>query len=343
MYNMTLLLSHPCMLDHGIPMHPENRTRLEAIYEALENSPYKKNLDLTCTRMATADELAMIHDKAYIDFVMSLAGKDVFIDPETPLTKGSVKAALLAAGYGMELVERVLDGKIKNGFLLARPPGHHAEADHAMGFCVFNNIAVAAKKALSRGLKRILIIDWDVHCGNGTQHSFYDDDRVLVVDFHQQNLFPQGSGLLEQIGEGKGSGYTVNIPLPEASGDDDYLYIFDNIVDPLAKHFKPELILVSAGFDAHESDPLASMCLTTSGFSMLTAKVKALAKELCHDRLVLFLEGGYNPPYLAENVLACTHALIEQVEAPKTESPLSYGIDTYSQELYDIHLAKRLT
>ncbi len=334
----TVVLSHPCMLEHGITMHPENRTRLEAIFKAFEESPYKSLLDMTHSRMATVDELAMIHTQEYISLVLSLAGKSVYIERETPLSKGSVTAALTAAGLGIELVEEVLEGRCTNGFLLPRPPGHHAEIDHAVAFCVFNNIAIAAKKALALGLKRILIIDWDVHHGNGTQSAFYDDDRVLVIDFHQDNLFPVGSGLLEETGQGKGTGYTVNIPLPQACHDEDYLYIFTKIVEPLANWYKPELILVSAGFDAHESDPLASMRITTKGFMQFTYFVRALAQKLSNDRLILFLEGGYNPPYLAQNVLACTKALASPIQAIKQNVPYSYGIETYAQELYERHL-----
>jgi acetoin utilization deacetylase AcuC-like enzyme len=333
----TLFLSHPSLLEHGIDSHPENPGRLQAILESLEKSPF---LDVTCTRKASVEELSAVHDVDYINHVLSVDGYPGYLDPETPMAKGSVQAALLAAGLGLEVVEQVLDGKIENGFALIRPPGHHAIHMASLGFCVFNNIAVAAKKALARGLQRILIIDWDVHHGNGTQEAFYDDDRVLVIDLHQDNLFPQGSGTLEQIGEGRGLGYMVNIPLPDSCRDDDYLWVFEKIIKPIAHEYKPELILVSAGFDAHESDPLASMMLTTDAYGRLTNEVKLLAYELSAKKFVLFLEGGYNVPYLVQNVLACANVLSggqPTVAAPLSE-PYSYGMQPYIEKLYDFHV-----
>lgn len=340
-----LLLSHPCMLEHGIDLHPENAGRLRAILAALEQSPYKKFLDVSMTRMATVEELSAVHDLSYINHVLSLDGKLASIDHETFITKGSVKAARVAAGLGLELVEEVCSGKIENGFALVRPPGHHCVPEGGMGFCIFNNIAIGAKKALAMGVKRVLIVDWDVHHGNGTQKAFYDEPRVFSIDLHQDNLFPVGSGLLQQTGSGKGLGFTANIPLPDSCRDDDYLYAFEKIVKPLARMYRPELILVSAGFDAHESDPLGSMSLTTSGFGKMCGVVKSLAKELCGGKMVLFLEGGYNPPYLAANVIECVRVLVDEAPATVQEDvqPYSYGMQTYIQEVYDYHVKSRLT
>lgn len=335
----TLFLSHPSLVEHGIDSHPENPGRLRAILQSLAKSPF---LDLTCTRKASIEELAAVHDEDYINHVASVDGMPGYLDPETPMSMGSVQAAFLAAGIGLEVVEQVLTGKIENGFALVRPPGHHAVHNTSMGFCVFNNIAVAAKKALAMGLKRVLIIDWDVHHGNGTQEAFYDDDRVLVIDLHQDNLFPQGSGLVEQIGKGRGEGYMVNLPLPDSCRDDDYLYVFEKIIKPIAREFKPELILVSAGFDAHESDPLASMQLSTDAYGRLANEVKLLAYELCNKKFVLFLEGGYNVPYLVQNVLACANVLsadVPAVSSPPSE-PYSYGIQPYIEKLYDFHVTR---
>ena len=337
-----LLLSHPCLLDHGLSSHPENSGRLKAIIDALEKSSFKQLLDLSCNRLATQEELSLVHHPAYVDYVLSLDGQRADLDRETPLTAGSVKAARAAAGLGLELVEQVLDGKVQNGFALVRPPGHHAIADAGMGFCVFNNIAIAARKALSRGLKRILILDWDVHHGNGTQAAFYSDDTVFQIDLHQDNLFPKNSGLLSETGSGKGVGYTANIPLPDSCRDADYLYVFEKIVKPLARQYRPELILVSAGFDAHESDPLGSMLLTTHGYGLLTKNIKSLAYELCGGKLAFFLEGGYDPLRLAENVLECIGVLADEkatLESVEGEiHPYTYGMETLIQEMYDVHV-----
>lgn len=331
-----LLLSNLCLLDHDCAGHPESSARLQSVLAALEESPYKQYLDLSNDRQAMRDELAQVHEAAYVDRVLSLDGENTEIDFETPLSKGSVKAALTVAGLGLELVEQVIKGNIQNGFLLGRPPGHHARPDTGMGFCIFNNIAIAAKKALSMGLSRILIIDWDVHHGNGTQDAFYEDDRVFFIDLHQDNLFPQNSGLLNERGRGKGLGFTCNIPLPDSCRDADYLYAFEKIVKPLARQYRPELILVSAGFDAHESDPLGSMNLTTHGFGLMSAKAKALAHELCGGKLLLFLEGGYNPHFLAQNVMECIRVLVNQTEdAESNSSPYSNEVKTLIDGIYE--------
>lgn len=304
-----LSLSHLSFLEHGVEGHPENRKRLEAILHAFSKSPNSSRLNLSCSRAATKEELCLVHDSVYVEWVSSLKGMESEIDGETPITPGSVDAALTAAGLGIELLEQIIEGNIQNGFALVRPPGHHATPQIGMGFCIFNNIAITAKKALEYGVRRILILDWDVHHGNGTQDAFYDDSRVFHMDFHQTNLFPLNTGFIEEIGRDKGRGFTLNVPLAPNSQDHDYLYLFDHLINPLARGFCPELVLVSAGFDAHESDPLGFMKLTTPGFGKLTAKIKALAQELCSGKLLFFLEGGYNPFWLARNVMECVNVL----------------------------------
>lgn len=331
-----LFLSHLCLLDHGSSEHPENANRLRDILAAFDTSSSKKFLDLSNNRLGTFDEVGQVHDLTYINHVRALEGQNANLDHETILSPGSVKAAFLAAGLGIELVEQVLEGKIQDGFAFVRPPGHHARPAAAMGFCVFNNIAIAARKALSKGIKRILILDWDVHHGNGTQETFYEDDRVLFIDLHQENLFPQNSGLLNERGKGLGLGFTVNIPLPPSCRDADYLYAFDKLVKPLALQYRPELILVSAGFDAHESDPLGSMNLTTHGFGRLAAKIKSLANDLCGGKMVFFLEGGYNTYFLAKNVMECVDVLINETSKEDDEiQPYSHGVERLINEIYD--------
>lgn len=292
-----LLLSHLSLLDHGKADHPENSGRLQAILQAFQENSHPINL--TVTRRATKKELCLVHDPEYVEYVLSLEGQHASLDHETHLTPGSVNAALQAVGLGLELVEQITKGNCQSGFALIRPPGHHAGRSSAMGYCIFNSVAISAAYALSMGLTRILIVDFDVHHGNGTQEIFYEDDRVLFIDLHQENLFPEGSGNVEEMGSGDGFGFTVNIPLAAASQDEDYFKAFRENVLPLAQEFNPELVLVSAGFDAHESDPMGFMRLTSKGFASLSKELRTFAK------VAFFLEGGYDSFYLAQNVIAC--------------------------------------
>lgn len=331
-----MLFSNLHFLEHDTGDHPENASRLKAILEAFQGQD-QQLLNLSINRYATEDELGLVHDNAYIKYVLSLDGKQENIDVETVVSPQSVKAALLAAGLGVELVEQTIPRKIQNSFALVRPPGHHARPSIGMGFCIFNNIAIAAKKALSLGVKRILIFDWDVHHGNGTQEVFYDDDRVLFVDIHQENLFPVNSGLVNDTGNGKGVGFNVNIPLPPSSNDQDYLYAFDHLVKPLAMRYRPELILVSAGFDAHESDPLGFMKLTTNGFGLLTQRIKWVADHCCEGKLIFFLEGGYNPFFLAKNVAQCARALLQSDVKNIELIETSNIVKDIVGEIYDSH------
>jgi acetoin utilization deacetylase AcuC-like enzyme len=333
--NKHLFLSDYHLFEHDTGDHPENAERLQAIMEALKNGPYEKYLDLTKKRLATKEELILVHDRSYVDKILSLDGQAAEIDRETLVSPRSVKAARLAAGLGLELVEQVILGNVLNGFALLRPPGHHARPSTGMGFCIFNNIAIAAKKALKMGLKRILIFDWDVHHGNGTQEIFYNDDRILFVDIHQENLFPVNSGLIEEIGEGKGIKFTMNVPLPPECGDAEYLYIFDELVKQVVVEYHPELILVSAGFDAHESDPLGFMKVTTNGFGLLANRIKHLAELFCKGKLVFFLEGGYNPFFLSKNVLQCVKSLTEnKLEPLNKNKPPARFVNEIIEKIY---------
>lgn len=336
----SFFLSDRRMLQHHTGDHLENANRLQAILEEFKRSPFFKYLKLSTNYFASKEDLVRVHDSAYVDHVLSLDGKKSMIDYETIISPFSVKAALIAAGLGIELIEQVVSEKIANGFVIVRPPGHHARPSTGMGFCLFNNIAIAAKKALSMGIKRLLIFDFDVHHGNGTQEVFYNDDRVLFIDIHQENLFPPNSGLLNETGQARGRGFTVNIPLPKGCGDNEYLYIFDQLIKPLTMDYCPELILVSAGFDAHESDPLGLMTLTTSGYGFLTERIKTLAKSLCKEKLIFFLEGGYNPFFLAKNVIECVRILVDEkktIDIKETKNPTSKEIERMVREIYDSH------
>jgi len=291
--------------------HPESPDRLRAIYEALEELTPDKYL-FPGFEPATHAQLARNHTEGHIKRVAATAGKTyVTLDPDTHTSPRSYDAACLAAGAAIGGARMVVSGEADNGFALVRPPGHHAEADRTSGFCLFNNIAVAAHYALSElKLNRILIVDWDIHHGNGTQHSFYDTDRVLYFSTHQYPYFP-GTGSLSESGTGRGEGFTVNVPLPGGQDDRAFARIFNELLSPIARQYKPELILVSAGFDTYHGDPLGTMAVTAAGFAYMTRVLKALAEELCNGRLLLVLEGGYSHTGLKDSVLACLAELSE--------------------------------
>ncbi len=283
-------------LEHGAGYsHPESPERLVAIYAMLDE-PDMAGLFLPVpVRPATTDEIAMIHRRSYIAMVADTAGSAfVSLDPDTATTAGSYAAATLAVGGLLNAIDKVLAGELDNAFALVRPPGHHAEADRAMGFCLFNNVAVGAMHAIKRHrLERVLIVDWDLHHGNGTQHAFYEDKRVLYFSTHQYPYYP-GTGALEENGSGAGLGYTINVPLRPGADNAHYLDVFRRLLQPVALKFKPELILVSAGFDIYKDDPLGGMGVTPEGFAALTRVLLNIADACCGGRLVMTLEGGYH-------------------------------------------------
>jgi acetoin utilization deacetylase AcuC-like enzyme len=252
-------------------------------------------------RPATEDELAGIHDRGYIRLIRETAGHAVALDPDTFTSPDSYEVALLAAGAVLVAVEHVLDaGPGSRAFAMQRPPGHHAEASRAMGFCLFNNVAIGAAKARRRDLSRVAVVDLDVHHGNGTQWSFYDDPSVLVISSHQYPYYP-GTGSADQTGSGAGVGFTVNFPLEAGATDADYERVYQSVEGVLLQ-FRPELILVSMGFDAHRDDPLGGMRLTTGQFMRLTARIAAVADRCCNGRLVAAVEGGYDLEALAASL-----------------------------------------
>lgn len=304
----TLLIYDPAFLNHNPgPGHPERPERLEAIMASL--TPLPEGAKLRAPRgPATEEELCRVHDPAYVKAILGLRGKSGALDEDTSISPGSIDAALLAAGTCVELVDEVLGGNVKSGFAIVRPPGHHAEANRAMGFCIFNNVAVAAAAAVARGLSRVLIVDWDVHHGNGTQNIFYKRRDVLFFSTHQSPFYP-GTGDLDERGEGEGEGYTINVPLRAGLHDADYMHAFREVLVPAAKAFRPELVLVSAGFDPHDGDPLAAMRMTSSGFGALCGVVRDIAEEWAGGRLILTLEGGYDLAAIARSARACVEVL----------------------------------
>ena len=295
--------------------HVERPERLHAIETALTRDDAYANFLVIDAKPAGAEATTLVHPREYYDRLEAATqAGGARLDPDTYATRGSLNVALEALGGVLYATDAVLSGRVQNGFALVRPPGHHARPAAAMGFCLFANIAIAARWAQRRhDLKRILIVDFDVHHGNGTQEIFYEDPDVLFMSTHQWPLYP-GTGALQETGTGKGAGATVNVPLPARTGDAAYLEAFQRILRPIAFRFEPELILVSAGYDAHWMDPIAGMNLTVNGFAGIVREILSWAAELTNNRLVAVLEGGYHADALAYSVLATTR-LLHNLEA----------------------------
>jgi acetoin utilization deacetylase AcuC-like enzyme len=300
-------------LKHDEPSHPEHAGRLRAIEKALDSSGLRSRLLALAPRPAAVEELTAVHTPAYVGALKQAMSKaPAYIDyAPTYIVPESYAVAALSAGGALRAVEAVLDGEARAAFALIRPPGHHAVPDHAMGFCLFNNVALAARHAQRRGLKNVMIVDFDVHHGNGTQDAFYADPSVLFLSTHQyQPGFYPGTGAADEIGEGVGEGFNLNVPLPPGAGDAAFERLAAEIIAPAADRFAPELLLVSAGFDAHWADPLASLQLSHTGYGQLMRALKAIAETHCGGKMVLTLEGGYDLNALAGGVLTVLRVLL---------------------------------
>lgn len=332
------ILRDPLFLrhDHG-PAHPERPERLQAVDRAIDDFPFPEVLEEIVGRDATLDEIESIHDAEYVERIAQTANRErTYIDPDTSPNGYSYAAAVRGAGAAISAVDYVMSTSsepvparaahapapnpatprigsaasaisivpCRSAFAFVRPPGHHAERDRAMGFCLFNNAAIAAVYALrAHHLSRVLILDWDVHHGNGTMKSFYDSDSVLYVSLHQYPHYP-GTGTVDEIGKGRGRGFTLNLPLRTGMEDQEYLALFRDLIVPVSEEFGPEIVVVSCGFDAHERDPLADMQLTDDAYSRMTQAMMEVASHHSDGRLVFVLEGGYNLDAIASGTTA---------------------------------------
>ena len=309
----TGLVYDPCYLGHDMGAgHPESPHRLRAIMQQLEQGGTAARLTRIAPREAEDEWITQIHTPAYLSMLKTNAPASgrLSLDPDTSMSSGSLTAAYLAAGGALAAVDAIMSKQVDHVFCAVRPPGHHAEAGRAMGFCLFNNVAIAARYVQKKyGLTRVLIVDWDVHHGNGTQHSFEDDPSVLFFSTHQFPHYP-GTGRDSERGRGAGEGFTINVPMEAGEGDEEYRSVFQKSLVPAADAFKPEFVIISAGFDAHKDDPLASMGLTEEGYADLTGIVAGIATRHAGGRLLASLEGGKHLTSLAASVDRHIQALL---------------------------------
>jgi acetoin utilization deacetylase AcuC-like enzyme len=331
--SLTLISSEHFVEHQNPPGHPERIERAETM-EVVASRWRTRGGPVVAPHTATTEQLTRVHTADYVARIAATAGRAVALDPDTYTSAESHGIALLAAGAGIDAVERLLESggerpaertETRAVLAMVRPPGHHAERDRAMGFCLFNNIAIAAAHARARGVGRVAIVDYDVHHGNGTQHIFEADPDVLYVSLHQFPFYP-GTGAADEIGSGKGAGFTINLPLEAGAVDEDYRVAFSEVVVPVLQQYRPALLLVSAGFDAHLRDPLAGMRLTSAAFGAMTRELRKVADEYCDGRIALMTEGGYDLPALAESLEAAIDALA--TPAPTTGNWPAAGVSS---------------
>ena len=312
---LIVISSHRFTEHETPPGHPERTERAE-VMDVVAARWRDRGGEVVAPRAATHEQLARVHDSEYLRRIAATAGQSVSLDPDTYTSPETHDIALLAAGSAIDAVERVMGASETAALAMVRPPGHHAERAKAMGFCFYNNIAVAAAHARALGARRVAVVDYDVHHGNGTQHMFEADASVLYISTHQYPFYP-GTGATGDVGVGDGRGFTVNLPLEAGAVAEDYRIAFAEVVLPTLRQYRPDLILVSAGFDAHERDPLANMRLTTEAFAAMTADLRAVAAETCHGRVALVTEGGYDLRALAASLNAVIQTLSGPLEPAK--------------------------
>jgi acetoin utilization deacetylase AcuC-like enzyme len=319
--------------------HPERPARVEAVRDALVAAGLRERGTQVAAREITDEELARVHTAAYLaEIAKKLPGHSGWLDPDTYYSEGTWEAARKAAGSVTELALRAVAGEHPRGIAVVRPPGHHAEADRAMGFCIYNNVAVAAAAARAAGAGRVAIVDWDVHHGNGTQDIFWDDPDVAYLSVHQWPYYP-GTGAPQEVGGDKAKGSTINVGLPAGSGDDEYLAAFDEVFVPLLLGFKPDLVIISAGFDAYRADPLASMRVTREGFGAMADRLRAVADRVAGGRIIAALEGGYDLDGLAGGMTEVLRALTLEQAPPIADTPPQRPISVPARASIDATLA----
>jgi acetoin utilization deacetylase AcuC-like enzyme len=308
----TVYATHPRYADHDMRGHPENAGRIRAIWDGLDESGLSARMRLRDVQPVDTDSVLAVHTPEYLDVLRRISAEPrlKLLDADTYAGPDALAIALLSAGGVVGAVDAVLGAEADNGLAVVRPPGHHAMPDQGMGFCLLGNVAIAARFAQREyGIERLMIVDYDVHHGNGTEAMFYDDPSVLYISTHQYPFYP-ATGAVADTGVGRGEGYTVNIPLPAGCGDATYATVFEQIVWAAAERFAPELILVSVGFDAFWADPLAGMRLTLTGYARLAAEVIRMAQQLCDSKVVFVLEGGYDFDALRHGVSNVARALL---------------------------------
>lgn len=329
-------------LDHVEPGHPERPDRLKAIMRALGASGVLARMKQLDFEAATLEQVTPVHLPRYLKILREVCERGGgHLDADTYVTPESYEIALLAAGACIALADAVYLREVDNGIAFVRPPGHHATMMQGMGFCLLNNVAIAARYLVDTyQLQRVLIVDYDVHHGNGTENIFYRDPRVLYVSTHQYPHYP-GTGHWRDIGEGEGKGTTLNLPLPPGVGDKGYQFAFDELLWPFVERFRPQFVLLSAGFDAHHRDPLAHMLLSVSGYASLTRSLKQMAEEFCEGRVAVVLEGGYDLDALAQGAVAVCRVLLGDDEIPDPLGPapqLEQEVTDYIHQLKAFHM-----
>ncbi len=299
----TIYTTHPRYTEHDAPGHPEHAERIRAVWQHLDENGLSQRMNALIAQPISDELILTVHTAEYLKVLHRVSDQSqlLHLDADTYAGHDALTIAKLSAGGAVDAVEAVLNGSVANGLAAIRPPGHHAMPGHGMGFCLLGNVAIAARSAQQHGIERVLIVDYDVHHGNGTEAMFYTDPSVLFISTHQYPLYP-GTGAVTDTGAKDGEGCTINIPLPPGSGDANYRRVFDEIVWKAAERFAPELILVSAGFDAHWRDPLAGMQLTLDGYAHLTRELLRMADQFCAGKIVFVMEGGYDLDALSGGV-----------------------------------------
>jgi acetoin utilization deacetylase AcuC-like enzyme len=319
----TIYATHPRYAEHDYPGHPENAQRIRAVWQGLDDSGLTERMQRLEVQPASRESVLTVHTPEYLEVLrrVSESSRVTFLDADTYAGPDALAIALLSAGGVIGVVDAVVSRSADNGLAAVRPPGHHAVRDRAMGFCLLGNVAIAARFAQRQyGIERVMIVDYDVHHGNGTEAMFYDDPSVLYISTHQYPFYPL-TGAARDTGTGPGEGYTVNVPLPAGSGDANYAKVFEQIVWPAAERFEPQLVLVSVGFDAFWADPLAEMELTLTGYSQLASEVFRMAQQLCDGKIVFVLEGGYDLDALRHGVSNIARTLLDEPTIDPLDGP----------------------